>query len=62
MDKPRCKRDILTQLKKLNIEHNMIHFISARKALEDRVDGHKVSDSADPLLTNFNHFEKHLKK
>eukprot|EP00835_Amoeboradix_gromovi_P003780 NODE_263_length_12530_cov_0.434881.p1 type:complete len:836 gc:universal NODE_263_length_12530_cov_0.434881:9152-11659(+) len=67
VDKARCKRDILGQLKKLSQfvsedTSKMVHFVSAKKVLEERVDLLVPSGEDQKLVASFSQFESHLKK
>ena len=67
VDKQRCKRDILSQLKKLSQyvsedTSKMVHFVSAKKVLEQRVELLAPSEEDAKLCANFTSFESHLKK
>ena len=67
VDKSRCKRDILSQLKKLNQfvsddTSKMVHFVSAKKVLDQRIELLAPSADDSKLLSNFANFESHLKK
>eukprot|EP00834_Sanchytrium_tribonematis_P006715 NODE_522_length_6531_cov_0.547575.p1 type:complete len:744 gc:universal NODE_522_length_6531_cov_0.547575:4084-6315(+) len=67
MDKQRCKRDILSQLRKLSTYFSedtskMVHFVSAKKVLENRVDLLAPNEEDQKLVSNFASFESHLKK